>query len=243
MDIIVAIDLIDGELVRLTKGAYETKQVYSSDPVTIAKEVESAGLQHLHVVDLDGAKAGRPVNLSTIERIARETSLVVDVGGGIRSTEDLEQLFDAGAAVANLGAVAVNNPSLVHSWIAEYGPERFILAADSQDGLIKSGGWLDASSITLEAFIESYLAVGLVQVTATDINRDGMLSGPAVQLYRTLLGRYAELLLVASGGVSSLADLHELATLPLRGAIVGRALYEGRFTIADLGALQEELNG
>lgn len=243
MDIIVAIDLIDGELVRLTKGAYETKQVYSSDPVAIAKEVEAAGLQYLHVVDLDGAKAGCPMNLSTIERIARETSLVVDVGGGIRSTEDLRQLFDAGAAVANLGAVAVNNPSLVHSWIAEYGPERFILAADSQDGLIKSGGWLDASSITLEAFIESYLAVGLVQVTATDINRDGMLSGPAVELYRTLLERYPELLLVASGGVSSLADLYELATLPLHGAIVGRALYEGRFTIADLGALQEELDG
>ncbi|NMA22375.1 MAG: 1-(5-phosphoribosyl)-5-[(5-phosphoribosylamino)methylideneamino] imidazole-4-carboxamide isomerase [Spirochaetales bacterium] len=243
MDLIVAIDLIDGELVRLSKGAYETKRVYAKDPVEVAKAVEGVGLKRLHLVDLDGAKAGKPINLPVLERIARETALIVDVGGGIRDDEDIAAVFDAGAAMANLGSVAVHAPSLVHGWIDQYGADRLILAADSQDGMIKSGGWIDESTLSLDAFIDSYRRRGLLRVTATDINRDGMLSGPAFELYRRLLEKFEDLVLVASGGVSSLEDLIKLSDLRLDGAIIGKALYEGRFTLEEVGKLQERLNG
>lgn len=243
MDLIVAIDIIDGEVVRLNKGVFETKRVYSSRPVEVAQSIEGVGLTSLHLIDLDGAKTGRVVNLTVLEEIAKATDLVIDVGGGIRSEEDLRRVFDAGAAKANLGSVAVTDRERVASWIAQWGAERFILAADAQDGLIKSGGWLEGSSLTLENFIDSYLELGLVQVACTDINRDGMLSGPAFGLYRSLLESRPILKLVASGGVSSLEDLTKLSTMGLTGAIIGKALYEGRFTLEDLGRLQEDING
>jgi phosphoribosylformimino-5-aminoimidazole carboxamide ribotide isomerase len=243
MDLIVAIDLIAGRLVRLSKGAYETVQSYSLDPVEVAKAVDGVGLKRLHLVDLDGAKAGRPINLAILERIARETTLSVDVGGGIRTSEDLSSVFSAGAVMANLGSVAVKEPDLVGEWIAHYGPSALILAADSQDGVVKSGGWLEASELTIEAFVDHYLAKGLVNVTATDINCDGMLTGPSFNLYRRLMEGRPAMRLVASGGVSSLDDLTKLGAMGLSGAIIGKALYENRFTLADLGTLQEQLYG
>jgi phosphoribosylformimino-5-aminoimidazole carboxamide ribotide isomerase len=243
MDLIVAIDIIDGNLVRLTKGAYETRQTYGLDPVEVAKEVEGVGLSRLHLVDLDGAKAGKMQNLKVLEAIANTTSLFIDVGGGIRTEEDLASAFDAGAAMANLGSIAVKEPEVVYGWIKAYGPERLILAADSQDGMDKSGGWLKESTLTLEALIDAYLTQGLVHVTATDINRDGMLSGPSTDLYRSLMKGRPSMRLIASGGVSSLDDLVALGQMGLSGAIIGKALYAGRFSLTDLGVLQEQLYG
>jgi len=243
MDLIVAIDIIDGNLVRLTKGAYEARQTYGLDPVEVAKEVEGVGLSRLHLVDLDGAKAGKMQNLKVLEAIANTTSLFIDVGGGIRTEEDLASAFDAGAAMANLGSIAVKEPEVVYGWIKAYGPERLILAADSQDGMVKSGGWLKESTLTLEALIDAYLTQGLVHVTATDINRDGMLSGPSTDLYRSLMKGRPSMRLIASGGVSSLDDLVALGQMGLSGAIIGKALYAGRFSLTDLGVLQEQLYG
>ncbi len=243
MDLIVAIDIIDGQPVRLSQGAYETKEAYGLDPVAVAKAVEGAGLSRLHLVDLDGAKAGKPKNLSVLEAIASKTTLTVDVGGGIRTAEDLDSVFNAGAAMANLGSIAVEASDLVFTWLERYGSDRLILAADSRDGVVKSRGWLDESSLTVEALIDAYLSRGLLHVTATDISRDGMLSGPSFDLYRTLMQGRPTMRLVASGGVSSLDDLRQLAALGLRGAIIGKAYYEGRFSLADLGILQEQLYG
>lgn len=243
MDLIVAIDIIDGQVVRLSKGAYETQRSYGLDPVEVAKAVEGAGLRRLHLVDLDGAKAGRPINVAILQAIAKATNLTIDVGGGIRTSEDLAQVFDSGAAMANLGSVAVQEMELVGAWIEEYTPQRLILAADSHDGMVKSGGWLKASDLGIEAFIDHYLQRGLVNVTATDIACDGMLSGPSYDLYRRLMQNRPSLRLTASGGVSSLEDLSTLATMGLCGAIIGKALYEKRFSIVDLGRLQEQLYG
>ncbi len=243
MDLIVAIDIIDGQLVRLSQGAYETREAYGLDPLEVAKGVEGAGLTRLHLVDLDGAKAGEIKNLKVLEEIAGKTSLIVDVGGGIRTTADLDSVFSAGAAMANLGSVAVKERELVFTWLEQYTAERLILAADSQDGMVKSGGWLKESSLTVEALIDAYLEAGLVHVTATDIRRDGMLSGPSFDLYRCLMEGRPAMRLVASGGVSSLDDLRRLAAQGLSGAIIGKALYEGRFSLSDLGVLQEQLYG
>ena len=243
MDLIVAIDIIDGQLVRLSQGAYETREAYGLDPVEVAKGVEGAGLSRLHLVDLDGAKAGKITNLKVLEAIASKTMLTIDVGGGIRSSADLDSVFSAGAAMANLGSIAVEEPDLVFGWLEHYGADRLILAADSQDGMVKSGGWLQESSMTVEALIDAYLKAGLVHVTATDIRRDGMLSGPSFDLYRTLMEGRPTMRLVASGGVSCLDDLSKLAALGLSGAIIGKALYEGRFSLADLKIVQEQLYG
>ncbi|GAB4405140.1 MAG: 1-(5-phosphoribosyl)-5-[(5-phosphoribosylamino) methylideneamino]imidazole-4-carboxamide isomerase [Bacteroidia bacterium] len=235
MRIIPAIDLIDGTCVRLETGDYRRKTVYHEDPVAVAQQFEAAGLRHLHLVDLDGARVGRVVNLPVLARICRETGLVVDFGGGIKTHDDLMRVFDAGAAQVNIGSLAVRDREALLAWLAQHGPARFILSADVRDGKIAVHGWQEQTSLDLTDFVASYLDAGLGTVTCTDISRDGRLAGPATDLYRDLLAAFPGLQLIASGGIASLDDLSTLADLGLWGAITGKALYEGRIDLAALG--------
>lgn len=236
MRILPAIDISDGKCVRLTQGDYGKRTVYFEDPVSVALDFEDAGMRHLHVVDLDGAKERKIVNLQTLERIARQTSLKIDFGGGIQEREHLEAAFNAGAAQVTLGSVAVKHREKALEWLAEFGAERLILGADARDGYLASGGWQETSKLSLAEFVQDYLAEGFKYVVCTDIGRDGMLAGPALELYRDLILQNPGILLVASGGVRDLADLDALAQAGLNGAIVGKAIYEGYLTPAALSA-------
>ncbi len=240
MDLIPAIDIIEGKAVRLCQGSYAEKTVYASDPLEVAKQFADANLKRLHLVDLDGAKGKGIVNLSVLERIASHTSLIVDFGGGIKKTEDLERAFDAGASMVTCGSVAVREPTLVLSWLQRFSPDRLILGADTKDGTIKSGGWLESSNLAVQSFIASYVAQGFTTVVCTDISKDGMLQGPSLELYRSLLASIDSLHLIASGGISSLKDLHALKQAGLSGAIIGKALYEGRISLDALRRFGEE---
>ncbi len=242
MIVIPAMDLIDGCCVRLSKGDYTSKRVYSEDPVAIAKELEAAGLRYLHLVDLDGAKAGHVVNHRVLERITGATSLLVDVGGGLKTPEDFALVFACGAARATVGSLAATDRDTTLDLLEQWGPERLSLGADCKDGLIAVSGWQTTTSLQLHEFTRDYLRAGFKTVISTDIARDGMLSGAATRMYQDLAARMREdglsLELVASGGVRSLADLDELAAAGLWGAIVGKALYEGAVTAAGLADWQ-----
>lgn len=240
MHIIPAIDIIDGKAVRLTQGDYASKKIYASDPLDLAKQFEDANLRYLHVVDLDGAKGKGIVNLKSLERIASNTNLIIDFGGGIKQSEDLEAAFSSGASKVTCGSVAVKNPSLLISWIEEFGCDRLILGADAKDGMVQSAGWTEGSDQEVAAFIDLYRSQGLYQVICTDIAKDGMLSGPSLDLYRTLLKDRDDLHLIASGGITTLQDLRDLQEAGLSGAIIGKAIYEGRITIEELAAFGEE---
>ncbi len=234
MDLIPAIDLIEGKVVRLAQGDYGQKTIYSSNPLEVAKAFEDHGIRRLHVVDLEGAKGGGIVNLESLESLARNTGLVIDFGGGIKREEDLRQAFDAGARYVTVGSIAVTEPALVKEWIQRFGSDRLILGADSKGGIIRTHGWLKESGRDVQSFIESYLHEGLDTVICTDIAKDGMLSGPSYELYGKLLGAMPSLKLIASGGVSSIRDLESLRDLGMDGAIIGRALYEGTITLDEL---------
>lgn len=234
MDLIPAIDLIEGKVVRLAQGDYDQKTIYSSNPLEVAKAFEDHGIRRLHVVDLEGAKGGGIVNLETLETLARNTALIIDFGGGIKKEEDLRQAFDAGARYVTVGSIAVTEPALVKEWIQRFGSDRLILGADSKGGIILTHGWLKESGLDVQSFIESYLHEGLDTVICTDIAKDGMLSGPSYELYGKLLGAMPSLKLIASGGVSSIRDLESLRDLGMDGAIIGRALYEGTITLDEL---------
>lgn len=236
MRILPAIDISDGKCVRLTQGDYGKRSVYFEDPVSVAMDFEDAGLRFLHVVDLDGAKERKIVNLKTLERIAAQTKLKIDFGGGIQERADLESAFNAGASQVTLGSVAVKNRQKALDWLSEFGPERLILGADARDGLLASGGWQETSTLSLAEFVKDYLAEGFHYVVCTDIGRDGMLAGPALELYKGLISENSDIHLVASGGVRDLADLDALAEAGLDGAIVGKAIYEGHLTPAALAA-------
>ena len=240
MHIIPAIDIIDGKAVRLTQGDYASKKIYASDPLDLAKQFEDANLRYLHVVDLDGAKGKGIVNLKSLERIASNTNLIIDFGGGIKRSEDLEAAFSSGASKVTCGSVAVKNPSLLISWIEEFGCDRLILGADAKDGMVQSAGWTEGSDQEVAAFIDLYRSQGLYQVICTDIAKDGMLSGPSLDLYRTLLKDREDLHLIASGGITTLQDLRDLQEAGLSGAIIGKAIYEGKITIEELAAFVEE---
>ncbi|WP_320121670.1 1-(5-phosphoribosyl)-5-[(5-phosphoribosylamino)methylideneamino]imidazole-4-carboxamide isomerase [uncultured Sphaerochaeta sp.] len=240
MHIIPAIDIIDGKAVRLTQGDYASKKIYASDPLDLAKQFEDANLRYLHVVDLDGAKGKGIVNLKSLERIASNTNLIIDFGGGIKRSEDLEAAFSSGASKVTCGSVAVKNPSLLISWIEEFGCDRLILGADAKDGMVQSAGWTEGSDQEVAAFIDLYRSQGLYQVICTDIAKDGMLSGPSLDLYRTLLKERDDLHLIASGGITTLQDLRDLQEAGLSGAIIGKAIYEGKITIEELAAFGEE---
>ncbi len=237
MDIIPAIDLIDGKCVRLTQGDYAQKIVYNEDPLEVAKSFEDAGIRRLHLVDLDGAKAQHIVNHEVLHRIAVGTSLIIDFGGGLKTDDDLHIAFENGASMITGGSIAVKDPETFVRWIKDYGADKIILGADAKDGLIAVSGWTESASLELASFIGDYRAKGITKVICTDIGRDGMMAGPAVDLYRDLLTQFPGLYLVASGGVSCSADLFALREAGIPAAIVGKALYEGKIRLTDLARI------
>lgn len=235
MRIIPAIDIIDGKCVRLSQGDYQSKKIYNEQPLEVAKAFEGAGIRYLHVVDLDGAKDKHIVNHKTLEAIASNTALSIDFGGGVKTGDDLRLAFECGARQVTVGSVAVTNPALVEEWLARYGPEQIILGADAKDGKIAASGWQEISEKPLIPFIESYRrAAGLKYAICTDISKDGMLQGAALELYAEILSKIPGLCLIASGGVTSAADLAALKETGCEGAIIGKAIYEGRLNLKDL---------
>ncbi len=234
MQIIPAIDIIDGKCVRLTQGDYDQKTIYHESPLEVAKEFEEAGLQRLHLVDLDGAKAGAVQNWKVLETIAKKTSLQIDFGGGIKTEADLQKVFDAGANFATIGSLAVKNPEIFSNWLQKYGPEKFLLGADVKGEMIAVSGWLETSEELVYDFIQQYLDKGIQQLFCTDISKDGKLEGPSINLYKEIIRKFPSLYFIASGGVANVDDLYQLKEIGCKGAIVGKAIYEGRITLQEL---------
>lgn len=238
MHIIPAIDIIDGKCVRLTKGDYNQKTEYNDNPLEVAREFEAAGIQRLHLVDLDGAKAKKVVNLDVLKSIAENTNLTIDFGGGVQSTEDLKAVFDAGANQITGGSIAVKNEALFTEWIEEFGGEKIILGADVKGEQIAIHGWQESSEKHIYDFLDHYLAKGLQYVICTDVSKDGALEGTSNELYQNILDRFPSIKLIASGGVSKLEDLQILEGMDIYGAIVGKAIYEKRINLKDLKQFQ-----
>ena len=234
--LIPAMDIIDGKCVRLEKGDYSKKKTYTGDPLAIAKEFEDHGLRYLHLVDLDGAKAGKLIHWKLLERICHHTSLIVDIGGGIKTEADLKTVFEAGASQANIGSLAAKKPEIFSSWLQLYGAERLILSADVTNKMIAINGWQEGTSLSIIPFIRSFLDHGLQTVTCTDIQKDGMLEGSSVELYQHILEEIPNISLIASGGVSKLADIQELDQLGVEGIIIGKAIYEKKISLKELSA-------
>ena len=236
MRIIPAIDIIDGKCVRLSQGDYDTKKIYNENPLKVAKEFEDYGIEYLHLVDLDGAKSKQIINYKTLELIASKTNLKVDFGGGIKANDDIRIAFECGANQITGGSIAVQNPTLFQEWIAQYGSEKIILGADAKDRKIATHGWLETSELDVIDFIQEYKAKGIDYVICTDIAKDGMLQGTSNELYTEILAA-ADVKLIASGGVSSIDDLIKVKELGCEGAILGKAIYEGRIQLKDLKQL------
>ncbi|WP_290535096.1 1-(5-phosphoribosyl)-5-[(5-phosphoribosylamino)methylideneamino]imidazole-4-carboxamide isomerase [Alistipes sp.] len=234
IEIIPATDIIDGRCVRLTQGDYARKKTYCDDPLEAAQRFEEAGIRRLHMVDLDGAKAAEPRNLRVLERIAARTSLEVQYGGGIKSREALEAVFNAGASRAICGSIAVRQPELFAAWIADFEARRIILGADIRDGKVAIQGWTETAGITAGELIGRFRRDGLTQAICTDIARDGMLCGIATAFYAGLQRQYPEVEITVSGGIGSMADIEALRSEGLRSVIVGKALYEGRITLKEI---------
>ena len=234
MRIIPAIDILDGKCVRLTRGDYSTKKVYNENPVEVAKQFESYGLQYLHVVDLDGAKAQHIVNYKVLEQITSKTNMKIDFGGGLKSNEDLHIAFNSGARQVTGGSIAVKNPEIFQGWVAKYGGTKIILGADCHNEKIAVSGWQEESDMEVLPFIKSYESKGVKYVICTDIAKDGMLEGPSFDLYKRILKQTTRVKLIASGGVTSIDDLNALEDLGCEGAIIGKALYEGNILLRDL---------
>lgn len=234
IELIPAIDLIDGKCVRLTKGDYDQKKVYNEDPVAQAKEFESLGFTRLHVVDLDGARSKHIVNDSVLRAITTETSLTVDFGGGIKTADDLKKALDAGASMVTVGSIAASQPELFLGWLSEYGADRLILGADARNGRISINGWKEDSSEELLPFLQCYAEAGVKNVLCTDISKDGTLAGPATELYKTILAALPGLHLIASGGVSSTGDILTLEREGIPAVVFGKAYYEGRIDTRQL---------
>ena len=234
MIILPAIDLKDGNCVRLYKGDFDTVHKVAESAVETAKMFLSCGAEMIHMVDLDGAKASEPRNLAVLERIATKTSLELQYGGGIKSREALRSVFDAGARRAICGSVAVRQPELFAQWLTEFGPEHLILGADIREGVVAIQGWLEHSTLSAPELIEQFLPQGLSQVICTDISRDGMLCGPSAAFYAELQQRFPAVEITVSGGISSMADIEELDRQQLRSVIVGKAIYEGRITLKEI---------
>ncbi|MDP3393638.1 1-(5-phosphoribosyl)-5-[(5-phosphoribosylamino)methylideneamino]imidazole-4-carboxamide isomerase [Sediminibacterium sp.] len=234
MEIIPAIDIIDGKCVRLTEGDYTQKTVYNENPLEVAKSFEDAGIKRLHLVDLDGAKAGKVTNWKVLESIAKNTQLVIDFGGGIKKESDLKIVFESGAELATIGSLAVKEPALFETWLKQYGESRFLLGADVKGENIAIGGWLETTNETIIEFIHKYISKGVTQLFCTDISKDGKLEGPSIELYKKIIQQFPELYFIASGGVSSMHDIDELRLIGCSGVIVGKAIYEGRIKISEL---------
>ncbi len=230
MILIPAIDIINGKCVRLSKGDYNRKTVYADDPLEMAKMFEDWGLKHLHLVDLDGAKASHIVNRDVLEKIASQTSLIIDFGGGVKTDEDIRIAFESGASMVTGGSIAIKDPDRFLSWLKKYGNSRIILGADHRNGMIATDGWTEASQVPLMKFISDYHDKGIIYVISTDISRDGMLQGPSTLTYAEILKGLPEIKLIASGGVSSLKDILELRRAGLFATIVGKAIYESKIS-------------
>ena len=234
IELIPAIDIIDGQCVRLTKGDYDQKTVYRDSPAEVAKEFEQLGFKRLHVVDLDGAKSKHIVNSPVLSRITTETQLTVDFGGGIKTDQDIEKAFSAGAKMVTVGSIAVQQPDLCFQWLEHYGADRIILGADVRNGKISINGWKEDSNEDLLPFLKKYVDAGIRNVLCTEISKDGTLAGPAVALYQRIMDAYPELHLIASGGVSSIDDIRALDSAGIPAVVFGKAIYEGRIDLKEL---------
>ena len=236
---IPAIDLIDGKCVRLSQGDYNQKTVYNKNPLEVAKMFEAAGIRRLHLVDLDGAKAKHIVNHKILEEIATNTKLIIDFGGGLKSDEDLEIAFNSGASMVTGGSIAVKERETFLKWLEKYGAEKIILGADAKNGNIAVSGWQESTELPVIEFISKYLKEGIVKVISTDISRDGMLTGPAFELYSEILKTLPEIEIIASGGIANMDDILRLNEMGVPGVIVGKAIYENRITVKEIERFQK----
>lgn len=234
IEIIPAIDIIEGKCVRLQKGDYLKKTIYNEDPVEVARKFEDAGMKRLHLVDLDGAKAKHVVNYKILEKIAFQTKLIIDFGGGIKSGEDIKIIFASGAAMVTIGSIAVTEPDLFFNWLNEYGRDKIILGADVKDNKIAISGWLDKTAIELQDFLETYVEKGVRFILCTDISKDGMLQGTSIELYKKLKIKFPESDIIASGGITDIKEIEELEKTGIYGAIIGKAYYEGKIKLEEL---------
>ena len=234
IELIPAIDIINGQCVRLTKGDYDQKKVYNDDPAAVAKEFEQLGFRRLHIVDLDGAKSKHIVNDAVLRSITTETRLTVDFGGGIKTEEDIEKAFEAGASMVTVGSIAVTKPALFIQWLDKYGADKMILGADVRNGMISINGWKEDSKEELLPFLKKYIDAGVKNVLCTEISKDGTLQGPAVTLYKEVMKAYPQLHLIASGGVSQKEDIEELEREGIPAVVFGKAIYEGRIDLKEL---------
>ncbi|RPD51810.1 1-(5-phosphoribosyl)-5-[(5-phosphoribosylamino)methylideneamino]imidazole-4-carboxamide isomerase [Paracnuella aquatica] len=234
MTIIPAIDIIDGKCVRLTQGDYNQKTVYNEHPLEVAKQFEDAGLTRLHLVDLDGAKAGQVRNWKVLETLAAKTGMIIDFGGGVKAEKDVQIILDSGAALVTVGSIAVKDETLFVSWLQRFGAEKFLLGADVKDEKIAVHGWLETTDVWIYDFIRKYLDHGVQQIFCTDVAKDGALQGPSTQLYKNIIAEFPELHFIASGGVSNIDDVHQLADIGCSGVIIGKAIYEGRISLQEL---------
>jgi phosphoribosylformimino-5-aminoimidazole carboxamide ribotide isomerase len=234
MEIIPAIDILEGKCVRLTQGDYSQKKIYNEKPLEVAKEFEDAGLKRLHLVDLDGAQAGKVINWKALESIAGKTSLIIDFGGGVKTEKDIEIIFESGGALITIGSMAVKEEEIFISWLKKYGANKFLLGADVKEERIAVHGWQETTNIWIYDFIQKYIEVGMKQIFCTDVAKDGALEGPSTELYKNIIEKFPELHFIASGGVSSIEDLYKLEKINCKGVIIGKAIYEGRIKLAEL---------
>jgi len=239
MEIIPAIDIIDGKCVRLTHGDFNQKKIYNENPLEVAKEFEDAGIRRLHLVDLDGAKAGVVNNWKVLESIAGKTSLVIDFGGGVKTEKDVRIVLDSGAVFVTVGSIAVKDEPLFSSWLNAIGAEKFLLGADVKDEKITVSGWLEQTDIWIYDFIESYQAKGITRIFCTDVSKDGAMEGPSLVLYKNIVERFPKLHFIASGGVSNIDDVYALEETGCSGVIIGKAIYEGKILLKDLVKLKQ----
>lgn len=240
IELIPAIDIINGQCVRLTKGDYDLKTVYRDSPLEVVKEFEAIGFRRLHMVDLDGAKSKHIMNSSVLRRVTMETNLMVDFGGGIKTDEDIEKAFNSGASMVTVGSIAVTNPEIFMGWLEKYGANRIILGADVRHGKISINGWKEDSIEDLLPFLKKYIEAGVKNVLCTEISKDGTLSGPAINLYREVMNTYPQLYLIASGGVSSIEDIKALDAAGIPAVVFGKAIYEGKINLNELWDWQNE---
>ncbi len=234
IELIPAIDIIEGKCVRLTKGEYSSQKTYSENPLEIAKQLEDIGVKRLHMVDLDGAKSKHIVNHKVLETIANSTSLKIDFGGGIKSDADIHTAFDSGASLVTIGSVASTSPEMFMSWIDKYGTDKIILGADVRNGMISINGWKEDSQYSLFDFLDKYIEAGIINILCTEISRDGMLEGPATDLYKEIMQRYPNINLIASGGISCMKDIEVLDDNGIPSIVFGKAMYEERISMADI---------
>lgn len=237
MTIIPAIDIINGKCVRLTKGDYAQQKIYNQNPVEVARQFADAGLKRLHIVDLDGAKAGSIINLAVLENIAAAVNMIIDFGGGVKKITDVENILNAGASMVTIGSMAVKHPELLEEWLMEFGASHFLIGADVLDEKIKISGWLEDGGINIFDFVGRLISLGVTNIFCTDISKDGMMEGPSIDLYQKILAQHPEINLIASGGVSHINDVIKLKEIGCSGAIIGKAIYENLITLPDLAAL------